>query len=473
MKVCLMNPLRLEIRDFFESLPTFPHIGLASIAAYLEQNGHDVYVIDPQNEGYDLGKLLMKISDISPDILGITAYTEEVKYAGQIVEKIKESMPHVLTVIGGPHASAIPERTLREFAFDVAVVGEGEKTMLELTEAVENGEPIKKVKGIYFKDQGEIKATGEREPISDLDSLPFPAWHLFPLQKYKGKTPSGFRKRNELTLPVEGARGCPYDCSFCYRMFGRKIRFKSPKRVVDEVERDVEEFGATSIHFVEGSFAVNRKIAMEVCEELIARGLSTRIKWGVGGRVDLVDRELLEKAKQAGCSVIGYGVESGNEDILKKIGKHTTLEQIRRAINETKEVGITAGACFIIGLPYETEATISETIEVARKLDPYNPNFAILVPFPGTPVADMAKKGVGGLRLISENWSDYGKQSGNTLELESISYKRLKQLQRKAYFKYYVRPTKMPYLLSVVLSIIIPRLIMVLQNTYRRLRVQV
>lgn len=437
MNIIFMNPLRDTISDKIQSSSTFPRVGLASIAAVLQEN-YNVKIIDPVIENYSLVELCETLKGLDPDVIGINAYTEEIIDADIMCREIKRVLPNTYCIIGGPHISAIPERTMKEFNFfDFGIIGEGEKTCLELVEAIESNKKFDCVKGIIFKNYNKIIRTEKRELIKDINELPYPAWNLFNLEKYRKFSPTGEHIEG-LELPVEGARGCPFDCIFCYRTFGGSVRFKTAKRIVDEIESNLNFFGATKVHFVEGSFGINKRIAVETCDELIKRGLHRRITWETGGRVDLMnDVDLLKKMKEAGCTVIGYGVESGNEEILNKIGKKTNLRLIQETVKKTKEAGIKAGACFIIGLPYETEKTIKETINFASQLDAFNPNFAILVPFPGTRIADMARTGEGGLRLLSENWSDYSKQTGKTLELAGVDQKKLVALQKRAYLKVY------------------------------------
>jgi radical SAM superfamily enzyme YgiQ (UPF0313 family) len=445
-RVVLFNsPIVKKREDVFEMEGIYPRIGIGSIAAALSEAGADVTVIDPMLQSET--EILRRVSGISPDFVGISAFSEEIFYAAATAEMVKGIDADITTVVGGPHASALPVETLREFgSIDVAVVGEGEETMRELVSDV----PPQRVRGIAFR-QGERIVLNERRPlIEPLDSLPYPAWQLYDLEKYRGTSlSSGFGKKGmSLDLPVEGARGCPFDCIFCYRMNGRNIRFKSPKRIVDEVEHNVDEFGATSIFFIEGSFAVNRRIAIDMCDELIRRGLHKKITWSTGGRVNLLDKELLAKMKESGCSFIGIGVESGNQQMLTRIGKGITLERIREVFGICADLGIKTEANFILGHPHETERTVLETIDFAKSLRADYANFAILVPMPGTEIVEMAKRGEGGLRILTQDWKMYGKQIGAALELEQLPKKKLSRLQSRAYLEFYLTPGRLPVFLK-------------------------
>lgn len=415
-------------------------IGIASIAAVLLENDIDVSILDPEAEKLDLNALKYKIQKIRPEVVGLPAYTEELFNAAAIAKNIKEVCPDTKIIIGGPHASAIPTETLEEFdSFDVAVIGEGEETFLNIV----LGKKLETIKGIAYRENEQIIRTDPSPLISDLNSLPYPAWNLYDLNRYHAVSlPGFFEKRiSHLELPVEGARGCPFNCIFCFRVTGRTIRFKSPERIVDEIERCIE-FGADHIIFNEGTFGINKRLAIRTCDEIIKRGLQEKITWSTESRVDTLDMELLSKMKEAGCYGIGVGVESGDPEILKIIGKNIRPEQSIKIFEICKKLGIKTEANFILGLPFENRESILKTIELAKKIKADNANFAILVPFPGTEVYNLAMKNQGGLKIKTKNWRLYGKQLGEALEHENLSYKELKKLQMKAYRSFYLRPSK-------------------------------
>ncbi len=441
-KVVLFNsPIEHGKQDVLEMSGSYPRIGIASISAYLLDKGVEVNIIDPNAEKLEIEKIKNKISKLNPCIVGIPAFTEEIHSAAYTANIVKEVNPEITTVIGGPHSSAIPVETLQEFdSFDVAVFGEGELTFYD----VALNKNFEDIEGIAFRTGNEIKLNKKRDLITNLDALPFPAWHLYNLDNYRGGSLiSGFGKKGlDLELPMENARGCPFNCIFCYRICGKSIRFKSPEKVVDEVERNVTEFRANKIHFVEGTFGVNKNLAKEMCNGLIKRGLHNKITWSSGGRTNVLDKELLSIMKESGCVYLGFGVESGDDEILKKIKKGITTQQIENIFELCKEVGINTEANFIIGHPYETEDTIVKTIEFAKKIKADHATFAILVPFPGTEVREMAEKGIGGLKILSSDWRIYGKQIGGTLELKHLPLKKLIRLQTRAYKSFYLRPSK-------------------------------
>jgi len=223
------------------------------------------------------------------------------------------------------------------------------------------------------------------------------------------------------------------------RVLGDKVRFRSAKYVVDEIEWLVDRYHPKLISFSDETFVVRRKWVLKICEDMVSRGLEKRIKWTCNGRVNLIDEELLVQIKKAGCVRISFGIESGNEEILKVAQKESTLQQIRGAITLCNRVGLEASAFYILGFPGETKKTAMDTIRLAAELNTTTAAFGIMVPYPGTKVAEMANRGEGGYRMISEDWADFDKHLGNALELDTLSRKQIERLQIKAYLWFYLR----------------------------------
>lgn len=446
-RVILFNaPIPTKKADVFEMQKSFPRIGIASMAAYLLTNNVEVKVVDPEVQSW--GEIEKLLKEFNPKVVGVPAFTSEIFAANETLGIVKGILPNVLGVVGGAHASALPRRTLEEFPdVDIVVMAEGEQTLTEITQGVSLGE----IRGIGYRDHSQnIQINECRELIEDLDRLPYPAWQLYDLEKYKaGGVISGFGKnKQQLDLPVEGARGCPFDCKFCFRINGKSIRFKSPQRIVAEVERNIREFGADTIFFVEGTFGVNKVQTYEMCEELIRRRLNQKISWSTGGRVNVLDEFLLKKMKESGCVFLGYGVESGDQDLLNKMGKNITLQQIYDSFDICRKVGIKSEANFILGHIGETERSLGKTIRFARKLKADYANFAIMVPFPGTEIFAMAVKGENNFKIKSYDWRLYGKQIGAAMEFAHIPHETMIKLQTKAYLYFFLTPRRFLRLLG-------------------------
>lgn len=369
--------------------------GSTYLAAMLRENGHEVRILDLLISEPCPEKVHREVSDWKPELVGITSVTMTFPMASRIASWVKMAWPHTIVVLGGPHVSFLPERSLAECKeADIVVRGEGEETIVELAMALEKGRDLRSVKGLTYKRNGEFVSTPDRPLVGDLDSLPAPAWDLLPLARYRvlrGK------------VGVLSSRGCPYGCIFCvgHRMVGRKGRFRDPVKVADEVEW-LAKRGFPSIGIDDDLFTRNKKHAMAICEELKARRLG--ITWHAFARVDTVDPELLRTMAEAGCTDVLYGVESGSQEILRRIGKRITLEQVVKAVRMGRETGIRIFASFILGLPGETRETLKATARFARSLG-CQYGFHVLSPFPGTRIWE--EREALGIKIITERWDHY------------------------------------------------------------------
>jgi anaerobic magnesium-protoporphyrin IX monomethyl ester cyclase len=422
------------------------HLGLGYLSAMLSSAGYDVTVLDCVIEGMDFDKLQAFLKGKSFDLIGITATTNEIGNAAKVASIAKENDKEVLTVVGGPHVSAIPKETLEEFpSFDIAVVGEGEYTILDIVKMVEGKHDIEKVSSIAFRKNGKIILTKKRPAINDLDSLPFPRWEDFKIKNYTGYV--GLRKKIE--VPVISGRGCPNRCIFCQRFLGNIARLRSPKNVIDEIEHDVS-LGAESIGFCDETFTLAKNRTLDMCREMIERGINREISWRCETRVDAVDFELLKKMKEAGCEMVEYGVESGNDTILKNSMKGITIRQVIDAFRLSKKAGLKTYMNFIFGHPGETAATLKDSINLMMKINPDYVTIGIMTPFPGTEIRDMAKRGYKGMSLCESGWEDYSKQNCSVIYLQDITNDELKEWQSMAYSKFYFRPSRILKLLELV-----------------------
>ena len=458
MKIVFVRPPFLsEKKSFIHQPQIIPHLGIAYMTAILKREKYEVHIIDAIAERLSKPTLLNKITEIRPDVVGLTASTQQIYDAAEIAKDVKKISSEITTVIGGYHASALPEQTLKEFnSFDYLVYGEGELTLPELLKAIanNNSSTLRDIKGIAYRIVDKIVVNPPR-PYLDVNSLPMPDFDGFNLALYKPAAldpniHTFFRKHKYKELPVMTSRGCPYHCIFCFRLQGSNVRYRSIKSVVDEIKRDIEVYHVNLIAFLDETFTVNMKRTEALCDELIKSGLNKEVKWGCETRCNLVNEALLKKMKQAGCSYIGYGIESGEQKILDRATKGLKIEEIKNAVKWTKQAGIRVFANFIIGLPYDTVDSINKTIEFAMDIDPDVVTFAILTPFPGTDLIDMAKKGEGGLKIISYDWRDYQKQVGRTLELSQVNRKMLERLQRKGYIRFCIRPKRCINMLKIV-----------------------
>ncbi len=426
MKITLVNP---PYPPSVHSHPPFIPLGLAYLGAVAEKAGHKITVIDCQADKLNYETFKTRIAETPSDLIGVTATTLLYKSAMKLITTAKEVQPQATTVLGGSHGTFWDENALNEYpALDVVVRREGEETILELAEKLESQSSLKGVLGITYRDGDKPVRNPDRPFIQDLDSLPFPAHHLLPLENLK--------HNGKILFPLVSSRGCVFWCDFCstVRMFGRGYRMRSAKNVVDEMQYVHEKYGVDQVTFYDDAFSVDRNRVLEICSELHKRNL--KLIWDCGTRVDMVDRELMKTMKDAGCIAVWLGVESGSELILGKMNKSIKLEQTRKAYKTAHEVGLMTIANVVLGFPGETERTAKETIKFVSSLNPEDVGFYVATPYPGTPMYEEVIKN-GWLRVTDFDRYD---TAGPTFETPELSMEKLAEIRGKAYQQFYLRP---------------------------------
>lgn len=427
MKVALINPGK-------SGTSTAMPLGLGYLAAYVKDNGHDVVVKDMEVEPDKLEEFLI---EESPQCVGISVQTLLYPLAQDVIKRVRKTLNSTKIVVGGPHVSAVKSEMLKDNPeVDIAVYGEGEITFLEVINGVKLNQEIP---GICYRLDDEIKMNPPREFIKDLDSLPYPAWHLFPISKYRIHPPYG---RTQHFMNVITSRGCPYRCAYCSKNFGNTYRKMSPERVVSEIDLLVRMYGVKEIHFYDDDFTIDQKRASEICDKIIEKGLD--ISWSCTTRVDLVSFELLKKMKKSGCWLISFGVESGNQQILNTIRKGYTLNQVRDAFKWTKQVGIKTVGFFMLGLPGETKETIKESIKLAKEIKADYTGWAITTIYPGTDIINIYREN--GARIYpapAETLAWMPKQGNNKYALfaeENLTHKEMSTELKKIRDMFYFNP---------------------------------
>jgi radical SAM superfamily enzyme YgiQ (UPF0313 family) len=411
----------------------FPPLGLGYLAAVLEKNRYEVDVIDCQVLKLSYEEFKNEISKRQPTIVGTTSSTRTYKSALRVTKIAKEVHPNCLTVLGGPHVTFWDREALHECpSLDIVVRKEGENTLLELVQRLEAGESYYDVIGITCRKEKEIIRNPDRPYIESLDELPFPARHLWPLER--------IRKIEDIFY-LTTSRGCVYWCDFCaaVRMFGRRYRMRSPKNVVDELEFLHKTYGATRFTFCDDAFTVDPSKTEEICSEIRNRKL--KIIWNCGTRVDMVTKELLLKMKEAGCVSVWFGVESGSQQVLNAMNKGISTAQAVRALNWVRQLGLKPVPNVLLGFPGETKETAWRTIKFAEKISPEQVAMInIATPLPGTPMYDLVKKN-GWLRI-----TDFDKYDCTTpiFETPTLSMKELGEIYEQAFQSFYLRPTYIP-----------------------------
>ncbi|MDI6703308.1 MAG: radical SAM protein [bacterium] len=376
----IFPPIRED--DLPRNFPT----GLGIIAQVLIDQGHNVRVLDINGNRWRREEVERRIKNASYDIAGIGGLITVYNYTKWLIPILKKRNPKAPVIIGGSVGSSIPELILKKTEADIVVIGEGEETIKELITTLEAGGDLKDVNGIWFRDDGRISKTAPREPIKDLDRIPFPCFDLFPMEVYLKNPVVGIGRDIDLIT----SRGCPHRCIYCYQIFGRTYRYHSVEYMIELIKLLKKRYRIDFVSFQEDCFVVNKERVYRFCEELLRQRL--KIKWSCTGRVNLVTEDMLKKMKQAGCVSVSYGIESGSQEILDRMKKGVKVEQAYRAIRLTRKIGLRAPTSFMLGTPGETKETIQETIDFCKSLNLPLQSIMFTTPYPGTPLYEEIKE---------------------------------------------------------------------------------
>ena len=383
MRIALVSP------KWNEMVNSYPPLGLGYLGAMLESQGHETTIFDlGLDPDLPLDSAIDRIAAFSPEVVGLTAMTNNYHSAQATASAIRSRL-RCPTVMGGPHATLFAEKVASGPHVDYVVLGEGEQTLCELISILaEQGpcspvEALRAVPGLVFQGaDGQVVRTAARPLIEDLDALPFPARHLFELDRYPLYASNG-----ERMVTLLSSRGCPYNCSYCFKgIVGRTYRQRSTENLLAEVRQLVQVYGYRNLYFIDDLFTLDRRRLKAITTQMTAEGLD--IRWQCLARVDRVTPDLLESMYRAGCREIHYGIESGNPDVLRRLGKEITLDQVRQAVTWTAKAGIVSKGYFMLGLPGDTEETMEQTIRFACELPLDQAMFSLTTPFPGTRLWD-------------------------------------------------------------------------------------
>lgn len=403
-----------------------PPMDLLMAAAYLEQGGVKVMVRDYPIEGGIWDDFYKDLNDFMPDLLLISTTTPTLKEDIHACVIAKQIHPEIITCAKGAHFSTEDIGVLSTFTcLDILFNSED----LSSIDRIAAGIPLRDICGITFRDNGFPKRNPRCEVIKNLDDMPMPALHLLNNNLYI--RPDTGRP----TAHIETSRGCPAKCIYCLVQIvsGKSIRTKSPSRVVDEIDRCIHKFDIHDFHFKSDTFTWNKPWVLELCKEIKRRNL--KIEWFCNSRVDTIDEERIAPMKETGCFAIGFGIESGNQEILDRIGKGITLDQSRKAINLCKKYGIQSYAYFIIGFPWDTHKTVQQTIDFAMELDSDFMDIFIVYPFPGTTLE----------KIVQDNQLFVEKPKGRAysqsiVRTYTLSPEELQKYRRITLTRFYTRP---------------------------------
>lgn len=419
---------------------------LCYAATLLKKKGHPVKYIDSVYQDLDYAATLKEIKSYNPDVIFFETSTSTFNYDVHLVSRIKKDLPNVTIIVGGSHVTKFPLKSLNESEIDIIVKGEMDFTLLETVNALEKQKDLHGILGICFRDKSGNAFNNPKRPlIKDLDSLPFPDRNLIPHQWYI----EGHAIKKPFTF-VMSARGCPNRCTFCLWpnvYYDHKVRFRTPRNVVDELEWLRKKYGIKEVFFDEGTFNTSEKRAIDISKEIVRR--KVKMIWSCSGRVDRVSKEMLKWMKRSGCKMICYGAESANPKTLKRTNKGITVDQIKRAFKLTKEAGIITHANFMLGFPWETKEDMKRTVKLALESNPDTVQFSLVFPHPGSEMYDQAVKNGWFRKGVIGNWEMFDMTHGPVLKTK-VPRDELMRAVSRYHARFFFRPT---YIIRQLLSI--------------------
>jgi anaerobic magnesium-protoporphyrin IX monomethyl ester cyclase len=423
--------------DFMDMLIGIPS-GLALVGAMAEKMNHEVEILDlalERKQEVADQMLEQKLREKHYDLAGLTAMTVEFESAARAARMIKAAYPQMPIVFGGQHSTIKAEDVAGRDFCDYVVRGEGEKTFAEFLVALEAGTDLGQVPGLAFKRDGKIVSTAKRELIQDLDALPYPAYHLLDIERYFTSLSARTTPRNKRCMQIFTSRGCPWHCIYCHDLFGKGFRARSPESVMKEIRMLYDRYRISDFMMEDDIFNFDMKRAKKIFDLIISSNLKLNFQFNNGVRVELFDEELIHKMAQGGTYFVSVAVETASPRVQKVIRKNLKLDRAKEVVSWLRKYKIRSLGFFMMGLPTETEEEINQTIKFACNLDLDEALFSIATPYPGTELS----------RYITEKKmydpdrvSQQGGETFQQLRTEELDFAKLKKLQRKAYFMFFM-----------------------------------
>lgn len=416
-------------------IPPLPPTDLMYLAAIAEREGLEAKIKDYSQSG----NLEQDLREFKPDYLVVNIATPSLEHDLDAIRKAKKISPGIITIAKGAAFLTLGEKILAEHEFlDFGILGEAEETLKEILEEQEKT----RILGIYYKENGNVKFTGNRAFIEDLDSLPFPARHLVDNSIYRRPD------NNKVQATIKVERGCPFHCFFCLAtpVSGAKVRRRSVENIVAEIRECVEKYNIRNFLFWSDIFNLDKKWTMDLCQAIIDSGL--KITWSANTRADTADLEMAKMMYKSGCRLVSIGVESGSQEMLEKMGKKITLNDVRRTVKVFKQAKIRIYNYFVIGLPWETEETVEETIRFAIELNSDFISFYTATPLPGSRFYDYAKDH----NLFDKETSFESAYFYPAVNTHYLTKERVFELHKSAIKRFYLRPLYILKMLSRIRS---------------------
>jgi radical SAM superfamily enzyme YgiQ (UPF0313 family) len=460
-RVLVINPgmdIAAGFGDYAGLMEPMPPIGVAYLAAACRRAGHDTLLLDNFVAGRSPRDVAGLAREWGADVVGLSMLTPTARATAALAQTIRDQAPHARIVLGNLHASLFAEQLLAEDCCDAVVHGEGETVFPQLVAALAAGLAPDGLPGVSYRRNGGATTNPPAPHLEDLDTLPWPAWELLPWRRY---TFLPFVTVARPCLALLGTRGCPYRCKFCALGYqGKKHRARRPAEIAAEADWLSRAFGVRHIGFVDPIFPYHKAHGLAVCEAFVARGVPDRAAWTSETRVDMVDDELCRAMKRAGCRRILFGVESGDNGVLRGVGKNFTVATVREAVATARRAGLEITAFFMLGLPGETAQITRRTIEFARELDIDFAKFGLTVPLPGSALYDELERDG---KIPPDAWERFFTFQVDPTQLPyvpaGLTAAALLRLHRRATWRFYMRPKMVFRHLFRIRSIGLPMLV--------------
>jgi radical SAM superfamily enzyme YgiQ (UPF0313 family) len=415
MKVLLIKPWENSFNWYHSHM-----LSIAYLAGYIRSLGHEIEIIDAGFDRLNQDQVLNKIKDTQADVIGVTSMTHEIPKARIIFKYIKSINPLIQTVIGGPHASAMPKEIMEEIPeIDFAVAGEGERPLELLLQKIESQDlNYYDVKGLAFRKGNEVCYNGRQDCYLDLKKIPQPAVDLY-------YTKDWFKNNEKSEYRIFASRGCPFHCSYCMRVLGNKVRWRDTDDIIEEWIKAVRYYGAKVVFFHDEIFLYDNPSTHAILDKIIESGIQKEASFNAMTHVNLINEEILEKAKKANCYKICIGIESGNNEILKRIHRNYTIDDAYEAVRKIKKYSIRPFAFYILGHPGESRKTVWDTILSAVRINPFEIGMGIMVPYPGTEIFKLAKENKEGYMLTDVDWDGYNRYGNSAMKFKNFTNRQL------------------------------------------------
>jgi len=402
----------------------------------------EIELVEQALDDLNLDQMRARIQRFDPDLIGFSCLSVEADEMQRVASVAKALKPECITVLGGPHATVFFDYALNDPNLDLAVLNEGEITFPELLRALREDRSLDEVAGIVFKREGRLVQTPPRDYVPELDSIPLPAWDLIDFQRYAVQISMNAYSHSRPWAALFTSRACPYQCTYCHNIFGKKVRYRSVENVMAEIELLTKTYGVRELHIVDDIFNYDLDRAKRICDEIVARGIKVKLAFPNGLRGDRMDRELIRKLKQAGCYAITYAVETASPRLQKLIKKNLNLDKVREAIAWTYEEGMIPQAFLMLGFPGETLEEMKMTVDYTVKSKLLRGIFFTVVIYPRTGLYELARQEYPHFDFSRWNMFDLRYSSETPFYTKATGIDLFK-IQRNAYRRFFFRPQTM------------------------------